>query len=883
MRRNHPDINGTTVDVDSSWYRSRYPDVNGTGLIPVQHFREFGKALGRDSNSGALGNLAGNKFEKSSVRVSVICSTFNHEDFIEDTLIGFIKQDTTFNVEFLIGDDASTDRTGEIIDEYLKKDHRLKHVRRVANLGAHANFSDLINRAQGEYIALCEGDDYWIDKYKLQIQFDFLEKNTEASICFHSIYLRNDASREPPIVMKPIDKELTLQGLLAGNYIHTPSVMYRWRFSGGLPRNFNLNATPQDWYVHLHHAEVGSIGYIDKPMAVYRRHAGGMWASSTNSTPHRRKYGRSQIALFDSIGQKFGGYFRSECILASFSIASDMISSYLIREEYSLLENFVADYPYLTRLYFSYIGVDIGNGSEELSPAHLQRKLFSSITISVLVVCHNQEQRIEAALESVENQRGCFQLEIVVADDASDDKSIEIINKFAARSRHKCVVLTSQFGLGRAFNLKRGIASTTGGYVALCDGNDVWLSENKLIKQLLHLALRPTFSMSFSRLLLSSEPDGKIEVYPTRVGVNDTGVSFQCLLAEPIAANFSSCFYRKKDFEHVPDTYFERDDANCWLFNLYIAKSGFAGFMDEILAMRHIHENDALFSGGRMEQMAATSNLRQSYADLFDVVNPCIASNRVIRVVELTDAAAFPGLLGNLEMPADGDNLNSLAGELRVIGWFSGLSGRVNLALKIDDEFRIAAIDNPRFDVVQSIMLEGNTEFRHPACGFDAICRFNHENILIGFEHDNQIHWRWQITFEQSEAEFKVTILEEQVQQDRFTGHLDGPGNYQTANIRGGKLNLRGWIVDNDREELRLAVGGRDSTKLYALNSSRADVAGSFSAGSEDYQRLIYSGFDHDIDFIKDGSFFVGVAYPSGIHWMWSVNVVNEKADFLVR
>ena len=129
--------------------------------------------------------------------VSICCITYNHAPYIRQCLDGFLMQKTNFKYEIVIHDDCSTDGTTEIIKEYAFKypdifvplyedeNQYSKGVR-----GICAKF--VYPKARGKYIALCEGDDYWIDENKLQMQVDFLENNPEYTMCFHNAEVLNE-------------------------------------------------------------------------------------------------------------------------------------------------------------------------------------------------------------------------------------------------------------------------------------------------------------------------------------------------------------------------------------------------------------------------------------------------------------------------------------------------------------------------------------------------------------------------------------------------------------------------------------------------------------------------------------------------------------------
>lgn len=131
----------------------------------------------------------------NEIMVSICCLTYNHEKFIKDALEGFVNQKTSFKYEILIHDDASTDGTVEIIKEYEKKyPDLIKPIYQKENQYSkkiRATLTYQFPRANGKYIAMCEGDDYWIDENKLQKQFDILEKNNDISLCVHDSISKN--------------------------------------------------------------------------------------------------------------------------------------------------------------------------------------------------------------------------------------------------------------------------------------------------------------------------------------------------------------------------------------------------------------------------------------------------------------------------------------------------------------------------------------------------------------------------------------------------------------------------------------------------------------------------------------------------------------------
>lgn len=134
------------------------------------------------------------------ILVSIDCSTYNHEQYISQALNGFLKQKTNFHFEIIVHDDASTDNTAKIIKKYQSQFPYLfrciyqsenQYSKNEKNIWGDITFP----LARGKYIALCEGDDYWTDPFKLQKQVDFLENNKDYSICFHRYKILDQESQ----------------------------------------------------------------------------------------------------------------------------------------------------------------------------------------------------------------------------------------------------------------------------------------------------------------------------------------------------------------------------------------------------------------------------------------------------------------------------------------------------------------------------------------------------------------------------------------------------------------------------------------------------------------------------------------------------------------
>lgn len=216
--------------------------------------------------------------------VSVCIQTYRHSRYIKKCLDSILAQETDFDFEILLGEDESDDGTREICIEYAKKypqKIRLFLHSRSNNIYVNDrptgkfNFFNNLKNSVGKYIAICEGDDYWTDKTKLQKQIDFMESNTNYSICFHAVKLLINNKLQSDCLTEISGNEFTIADLACGNFIHTPSVVYRNVFPKTLPEYFN--AVPVgDYPLHMLAARYGNIKYLPEAMAVYRIHEGGI-------------------------------------------------------------------------------------------------------------------------------------------------------------------------------------------------------------------------------------------------------------------------------------------------------------------------------------------------------------------------------------------------------------------------------------------------------------------------------------------------------------------------------------------------------------------------------------------------------------------------------
>ena len=217
--------------------------------------------------------------------VSINCLVYNHEPYLRDCFEGFIKQKTSFQIEILVHDDASTDHSVDIIREYTAKYPDLfKPIYQKENQyskGVRISFEYQYPRAQGKYIALCEGDDYWTDPNKLQMQVDFLEAHPEYSMCCSNAFIRSP-KRTLSGARYWEDCDIPIVDMINGIYcfIQTSTFVFRHSLLDFYPK-YCVNCYVGDYPLQIWAAFNGKIRYFKQKTSVYRYSHSNSFTAST--------------------------------------------------------------------------------------------------------------------------------------------------------------------------------------------------------------------------------------------------------------------------------------------------------------------------------------------------------------------------------------------------------------------------------------------------------------------------------------------------------------------------------------------------------------------------------------------------------------------------
>lgn len=260
--------------------------------------------------------------------VSVCVMTYNHVNYIKHCLDGILMQETDFPFEILIGEDDSKDGTREICIEYACKypdNIRLFLHHRDNNIAVNGTPTGWFNsmyclyNSTGKYIALCEGDDYWVDHQKLQKQVDFMEQNADCSLSFHPAKVTYEDNSFPDKIFKPSESEIAQKFTLIdfissddGLGITTASVLFRINLFKQIP-DWLFQAPYGDASLKLIAAYKGNLGYIEgAPMSLHRRVTPGSWSSKIHTPEWYTRRIEDRLLQFDLFREYTGHLFDKE-------------------------------------------------------------------------------------------------------------------------------------------------------------------------------------------------------------------------------------------------------------------------------------------------------------------------------------------------------------------------------------------------------------------------------------------------------------------------------------------------------------------------------------------------------------------------------------------
>lgn len=305
--------------------------------------------------------------------VSICCLTYNHAPYIRQCFDGFVMQKTNFSFEILVHDDASSDNTACIIREYTEKFPDLfKPIYQTENKyskGIWITGTFQIPRAKGKYIAMCEGDDYWIDQYKLQKQVDLLEKYSQASMCVALNTQININSGIQNSDTPYIGKDYPLIYFENLNkYFHTSTYLIRKSILEHLIERYRILFMGDTSWRYLLINE-GPFVVLNEIVSVYRITNSGVWTSLNERSKHNMQHHLFHYFRLYHVPDKRKFYARNELVYLH-SILVFKFKTF----EYTGFINLFKDYLWLMFKYDNFFLLKIGYSN--------LKKLFNNILIN---------------------------------------------------------------------------------------------------------------------------------------------------------------------------------------------------------------------------------------------------------------------------------------------------------------------------------------------------------------------------------------------------------------------------------------------------------------------------------------------------------------------
>lgn len=207
--------------------------------------------------------------------VSVVMITYGHKAFIREAIEGVLMQETDFEVELIIANDCSPDKTEDIVKEIINNNPRssmIKYTQHEKNMGMIPNFLWALNQANGKYIALCEGDDYWTDCQKLNRQVAFLDLNPDYIMVTENSIWQDLDRKTKKLFSDKSECDISSEDMLKGRQFSTASTLFRNLNSLDL----NQNNAGGDIILWSHLIKLGKIRYLTNVSSVYRFHSEGI-------------------------------------------------------------------------------------------------------------------------------------------------------------------------------------------------------------------------------------------------------------------------------------------------------------------------------------------------------------------------------------------------------------------------------------------------------------------------------------------------------------------------------------------------------------------------------------------------------------------------------
>ena len=398
--------------------------------------------------------------EGTEPTVSIISWVYNHERFLVDAIEGFLMQETTFPVEIILHDDASTDLSVAIIREYEAKYPRLfRNILRPKNMWKRGInvASEVYQYALGEFIALCEGDDYWTSLHKIQKQVDYFQSNPGIQIlCAEYLIRHGDLMKPPPL---KLNRVVTFENWASPYSLSTLTAMFRRQdVVSRWPAKTVQHA--KDIFLWRLLLQKGEAHVLPDCMAVYRIHGGGVWSLQNEFQQHFSNL-QTARSMITHLGRQrdlrtfYSGALKA-CLRHLPQAGLEQLQT-LIRYSCKSRPQAV---PQLVAAWFKKrtqkeTGFCRASQSEFPTP---RAPRIGSPKFSVVVVTHRRPRELRLALEALEGQAGAPPHEVLIIDNDAESSARAVAAPFLARQVNWLYEVNSRNNVSLARNVGAGLA-----------------------------------------------------------------------------------------------------------------------------------------------------------------------------------------------------------------------------------------------------------------------------------------------------------------------------------------------------------------------------------------------------------------------------------------
>lgn len=299
------------------------------------------------------------------MKASVLIVTYNHELYIDQALSSVLEQETGFDFEIVISEDASTDGTRDIVRAWADRfPDRIRLILSERNVRSNQVVARAFHAARGEYVALLDGDDFWTAPDKLARQVALLDSDPGLALCFTNAQVVGSDGKPTGRLWTPphIPARLSLANLWQGNPFATCGSLFRRACVPTIPAWYDDFFPVTDWPLYLLFAQMGDIAYIPEPIGAYRLHPGGLYSAQGDAAKLAAMDG-----LFRRLNTAFEGQYDAELRAGHHRYFLDWTREHLARGNVALARQSLA----LARGY----GAGWGSG-EGLEVAMLSARLL---------------------------------------------------------------------------------------------------------------------------------------------------------------------------------------------------------------------------------------------------------------------------------------------------------------------------------------------------------------------------------------------------------------------------------------------------------------------------------------------------------------------------